>query len=147
MARCSRPAFAQLCSMVVKHRDQRNSNYGDSAAMTVSWSVRSVASKTETKHHQLHYCWNVSRRTLHRSFAVGNVKQATFCVKSITSFPLPGTRKKGRPRKTWSECVKTDVDKCGLASVDSLDRVAWTVGWRNGWRVILYSRISRVVCV
>ena len=25
--------------------------------------------------------------------------------------------------KTWSECVKIDVNKCGLAGVDTLDKV------------------------
>ena len=48
-----------------------------------------------------------------------------FCIKSITNFPIPGTRKKGKPRKTWSECVKTDVNECGLAGIDTLDRDAW----------------------
>ena len=46
------------------------------------------------------------------------------CIKSITKFPPPSTRKKGRPPKTWSECVKTDVNKCGLAVIDPLDRDA-----------------------
>ena len=32
--------------------------------------------------------------------------------------------KKGRSRKTWSECARTDVDKCGIAGVDPLDRGA-----------------------
>ena len=46
-------------------------------------------------------------------------------IKSITNFQNPGIRKKGRPPKTWSECVKTDVNECGLAGVDPLDRDAW----------------------
>ena len=45
-----------------------------------------------------------------------HVLRATYCIKSITDFPLPGTRKKWRPRKTWSEYLKTDVGKCGIAS-------------------------------
>ena len=52
--------------------------------------------------------------------------------KSVTNFPLPGTRKKGRPWKTWSECVKTDVDRCGLVGIDPLDRDAWKAGvWHS----------------
>ena len=37
---------------------------------------------------------------------------------------VPGKRGLGRPRKTWAECVKTDIHDCGLSAVDPLDRVA-----------------------
>ena len=33
--------------------------------------------------------------------------------------------------KTWSECVKMVVNKCGLAGVDPLDRDAWRAGVRH----------------
>ena len=38
----------------------------------------------------------------------GHVQRATSCIQSITNFPLPGTRKKRRPRtcKAWSECLQ-----------------------------------------
>ena len=55
----------------------------------------------------------------------GHVQQAMSCIKSITNFPFLCTRKKGRPWKTWCECMKTDVDMCGLAAIDPLDRDAW----------------------
>ena len=55
----------------------------------------------------------------------GHVQWATSCIKSITNFPLPGTKKKWRHRKSWSECVKTDVNSCGLAGVDPVDRDSW----------------------
>ena len=55
----------------------------------------------------------------------GHEQRATLCIKSITNFPLTSTRKKGRLRKIWFECVKTDVDRCGLSGVDPLDRDAW----------------------
>ena len=61
----------------------------------------------------------------------GHVQRAMSCIKSITNFTFSSTRKKGRPRKTWSECVKTDVDKCGLASIDPLDRDARKAGVRH----------------
>ena len=32
-------------------------------------------------------------------------------------------RKNERPRRTWSECMKTDVKECGLAGVDPLDQL------------------------
>ena len=44
------------------------------------------------------------------------------CIKSITNFQFPSTRKQGRLRQTWSECVKTNVSKCGLAGIDPLYR-------------------------
>ena len=37
------------------------------------------------------------------------------------------SRKQGRLRKTLSECVKTDVSKCGFAGIDPLNRDAWRV--------------------
>ena len=59
------------------------------------------------------------------------VKRTTSCIKSITDFPLPVSRKKGRPQKTWSECGKTDVDMCGIVAVDPLDRDARKAGVRH----------------
>ena len=35
---------------------------------------------------------------------------------------IHGLRKQGRPRKTWSESVKTDVKACDLAETDPQDR-------------------------
>ena len=58
----------------------------------------------------------------HRLRWYGYVQRATSCIISITHFPLPDTRKKGRPCKTWSDRVKTDVGNCGLEGVNSLDR-------------------------
>ena len=61
----------------------------------------------------------------------GHVQRATSFIISIKNFQMPCTRKKGRPRKTWFECVNTDVNKCGLASVDPFDRDAWRAGVRH----------------
>ena len=46
------------------------------------------------------------------------LQRAMSSIKSITNFPIPSTRKQGRPQKTWSECIKIDVNKCGLAGVE-----------------------------
>ena len=35
---------------------------------------------------------------------------------------ITGKRKKGRPRKLWEECVKKDLEQCGLKREDSFDR-------------------------
>ena len=61
----------------------------------------------------------------------GHVQRARSFMKSITNFQIPCTRKKGRPRKTWSECVETDANKCGLAGVYTLNRDAWRAGVRH----------------
>ena len=45
---------------------------------------------------------------------------------------IPVIRKQERARKTWSECVKTDVSKCGLAGIVPQDRDAWITGDRHG---------------
>ena len=33
--------------------------------------------------------------------------------------------RRGRPLKTWKECVNNDITTCKLESVDPLDRVKW----------------------
>ena len=55
----------------------------------------------------------------------GHVQRATSCINSITRLELPGTRDRGRPRKTWSACVKNDMTICNLDGVYPLDRNSW----------------------
>ena len=62
-------------------------------------------------------------------YSNGHDQRPTYFINSIATFPIP--RKQGRPRKTWSECVKTDVSNCGLAGVDPQDRDACRVGVRH----------------
>ena len=50
----------------------------------------------------------------------GHVQRATSCINSITRLGVPGTRNRGRPRKTWSACVRNDMTICNLDGV-----------WRN----------------
>jgi len=38
----------------------------------------------------------------------GHVQRATSCISSITRLGLPGTRDRGRPRKTWSARVRNE---------------------------------------
>ena len=52
----------------------------------------------------------------------GHVQRATSCINSITRLELPGTRDRGRPRKTWSACVRNDMTICNLDGVNPLDR-------------------------
>ena len=55
----------------------------------------------------------------------GHVQRATSCINSITRLELPGTRDRGRPRKTLSACVKNDMTICNLDGVNPLDRNSW----------------------
>ena len=36
-----------------------------------------------------------------------------------------GTRRRGRPRKTWWDCVKADMESFGLSFEDAQDRDYW----------------------
>ena len=50
----------------------------------------------------------------------GHVASASSCTNSITSITSPGG---GRPRKSWSKCVKADVDIFNLESIHPESRV------------------------
>ena len=60
-----------------------------------------------------------------------HVQHATSCINSITGLELPGTRDRGRPRKTWSSCVKNDMTICNLDGVNPLDRNSWRMSVRR----------------
>ena len=34
---------------------------------------------------------------------------------------IPSIRRRGKPKKTWSECVKADMKMCSLGSIDPLN--------------------------
>jgi len=55
----------------------------------------------------------------------GHVQRATSCINSIMQLGVPGTRNRGRPRKTWSACVRNDMTICNLDGVNPLDRNSW----------------------
>ena len=38
---------------------------------------------------------------------------------------ITGERKKGRPRKSWEECVKKDLEQYGLRREDAYNREKW----------------------
>ena len=61
----------------------------------------------------------------------GHVARSSSCINSITSMTIPSARRRGRPKKTWSECVKTDMKMCSLGSIDPLNREAWGLGIRH----------------
>ena len=58
----------------------------------------------------------------------GHVSRASTCINTIRDMPIPGGKRRGGQRKTWAACVKSDIEKCNLSSVDTQDRVAWRAG-------------------
>jgi len=61
----------------------------------------------------------------------GHVQRATSCINSIMRLGLPGTRDRGRPRKTWSACVRNDMTICNLDGFNPLDRNSWRTSVRR----------------
>ncbi len=61
----------------------------------------------------------------------GHVERATSCIKTVCDLDIPCCRRKGRPRKTWQECVKNDIQECNLSAINPMDRNAWRVGVRQ----------------
>ena len=61
----------------------------------------------------------------------GHVAHASSWTNSITSIAIPGPSGRGRPRKSWSECVKVDVDVCNLEAIDPQNREDWRSGVRR----------------
>ena len=61
----------------------------------------------------------------------GHVQRASTYINTITQLLVPGNRGRGRPRKTWSECVKNDIKECNLSNYDPMDRDAWRKAIRS----------------
>ena len=55
----------------------------------------------------------------------GHVARSSSCINSIKSTTIPSARRRGRPKKTWSECVKAGMKMCSIGSIDPLNREAW----------------------
>ena len=49
---------------------------------------------------------------------------------------VPCSRVRGRPRKTWSDCVKADMNVCSLDGIDQQDRTARKSGIRRISRLL-----------
>ena len=50
------------------------------------------------------------------------------CIRSVTNIKVPCSKARGRPRKTWSDCVKADMNVCSLGCIDPQNRTAWRSG-------------------
>ena len=58
----------------------------------------------------------------------GHVERANSHISSIRFLDVDGRRRRGRPRKTWSELVKDDLGLAGLAPGLAANRAAWRRG-------------------
>ena len=107
------------------------------AGTTDQWAAGSAESEMMTKCPRTHsvQCLGVQEVTaaLHTRHLrwYGYVAHSSSCINYITSMTIPSARRRGRPKKTWSECVKADMKICSLGSIDPLNREAWGLGVRH----------------
>jgi len=140
-ARCSQLVFSQLCSMAVRPGPQTPPIYNGFAEMTVPWSggwwICGAKLEDEISSAVLHQKLDldeitaVLRTRRLRWYWYRHVHRATSCINSITRLGLPGTRDRGRPRKTWSACVRNDMTICNVDDVNPLDRNSWRMSVRR----------------
>ena len=57
----------------------------------------------------------------------GHVKHGdiNFQIREVMQVEVTGKRKKNRPRKSWEECVKKDLEQYGLRREDAYDQKKW----------------------
>ena len=46
----------------------------------------------------------------------GHATRATSCTNATMNMTLPSTRGRGRPRKSWSDCINSDLKECCLGN-------------------------------
>lgn len=66
----------------------------------------------------------------------GHATRATSCTNGTMNMTLPSTRGRGRPRKSWSDCIQTDLKECRLGNTSPHDRGAWRSGVRRSSRLL-----------
>ena len=132
-ARCSQLVFGQLCSMAVRPGPQTPPIYNGFAEM-IRWICGAkledeISSAVLLQKLDLDEITAVLRTRRLRWY--WHVQRATSCINSITRLGAPGTRNRGRPRKTWSACVRNDMTICNLDGVKPLDRNSWRTSVRH----------------
>ena len=60
-----------------------------------------------------------------------HITRSSSSTNSITSMQVPSAKGRGRPKKTWSECIKADMKMCSLRSIDPLNREARSLDVRH----------------
>ena len=46
-------------------------------------------------------------------------------IREVTEVEITGKRKDGRPRKSWEECLKKDLERYGMRREGAYDRKKW----------------------
>ena len=46
-------------------------------------------------------------------------------LKRVENMPIPGRRRRGRPRTRWEDCVNRDMAELGLTPNQAQDRLLW----------------------
>ena len=115
--------------MVVKPGHLLHQTCSGFAGKTDQWSAGSAESEMVTKcPNTLCAMLGVQEVTAalrtRRLRWYGHFARSSSCINSITSMTIPSARRRGRPKKTWSECVKADMKMSSLGSIDPLNREA-----------------------
>ena len=61
----------------------------------------------------------------------GHVMRSNGEINRVRSRPVPGRKGPGRPKKTWEECLKQDLEVCGLSEAGTQDRLSWRSSVKN----------------
>ena len=61
----------------------------------------------------------------------GHVERSSGEISRVRSMSIDGRRGLGRPRKTWTECVKDDLRAFNLKPCDAQDRAGWRSSVKN----------------
>ena len=61
----------------------------------------------------------------------GHVLRSNGEINRVRSRPVPGRKGPGRPKKTWEECVKQDLEVGGLSEAGTQDRLSWRSSVKN----------------
>ena len=81
-----------------------------------------------------YYSFGIMRNMIFRFYCV----KSSSCIKSVSNMEVPCSKARGRPRKTWSDCVKADMNACSLRGIDPQNRTAWRSGIRSISRLLPY---------
>ena len=68
----------------------------------------------------------------HRLRWYGHVMRSSGEINRVRTRHVSGKKGPGRPKKTWEECVKTDLKAWGLTAEMTQDRAMWKSSVRNG---------------
>ena len=53
------------------------------------------------------------------------VRRSSMCIKDVLELLLPEGRTRGRPAKTWLNCVEKDMESYGLENANPFNRAEW----------------------